>query len=259
MNILDKILENKKQEIEKSKSKISLSQLKDSEFFGRPTFSLKETIKTKSGIITEFKRQSPSKGIINDKVSPLEVVSQYEKFGASAISILTNKDFFCGSFDDILSVRNHINIPILRKDFTIDEYQFYEAKSIGADVILLIASCLSPTQVSEFTELAHSLNLEVLLEIHSEDELKHINKNVDFIGINNRNLKDFKVDLQHSVDLKNQLPKDIFTIAESGIYTEEDFKFLKEKGFDGFLMGEYFMKNESPGEKFGEFISNVRI
>ena len=259
MNILDKILENKKQEIEKSKSKISLSQLKDSEFFGRPTFSLKETIKTKSGIITEFKRQSPSKGIINDKVSPLEVVSQYEKFGAGAIAILTDKDFFGGSFDDILSVRNHINIPILRKDFTIDEYQFYEAKSIGADVILLIASCLSPTQVSEFTELAHSLNLEVLLEIHSEDELKHINKNVDFIGINNRNLKDFKVDLQHSVDLKNQLPKDIFTIAESGIYTEEDFKFLKEKGFDGFLMGEYFMKNESPGEKFGEFISNVRI
>ena len=257
MNILDKILENKKQEIEKSKSKISLSQLKDSEFFGRPTFSLKETIKTKSGIITEFKRQSPSKGIINDKVSPLEVVSQYEKFGAGAISILTDKDFFGGSFDDILSVRNHINIPILRKDFMIDEYQFYEAKSIGADVILLIASCLSPTQVSEFTELAHSLNLEVLLEIHSEDELKHINKNVDFIGINNRNLKDFKVDLQHSVDLKNQLPKDIFTIAESGIYTEEDFKFLKEKGFDGFLMGEYFMKNENPGQKFEEFLSHL--
>ncbi|KFC22954.1 indole-3-glycerol phosphate synthase TrpC [Chryseobacterium sp. FH1] len=259
MNILDKIIERKKQEIADSKSKISVEQLKDSEFFGRKTFSLKETLKSKSGIITEFKRQSPSKGIINDKVAPLEVVSKYEKFGASTISILTDNDFFGGSFEDILSVRNHINIPILRKDFMVDEYQFYEAKSIGADIILLIASCLSPTQVSEFTELAYQLNLEVLLEIHSEEELVHINKNVDFVGINNRNLKDFKVDLQHSVNLKNQLPNDILSIAESGIYNEDDFKFLKEKGFDGFLMGEYFMKDENPGKKFGEFVSNVSI
>lgn len=259
MNILNKIIERKKEEVADATSKISVEQLRDSAFFERATFSLKETIKTKSGIITEFKRQSPSKGIINDKVLPLEVVSHYEKFGASAVSILTDKDFFGGNFDDILSVRNHINIPILRKDFMIDEYQFYEAKSIGADVILLIASCLSPTQVLEFTELAHTLNLEVLLEIHSEDELKHINKNVDFVGINNRNLKDFKVDLQHSVNLKNQLPKDILSVAESGIYNEKDFKFLKEKGFDGFLMGEYFMKNENPGNKFREFVSKMEI
>ena len=257
MTILDKIIEQKKQEISASKTKISVEQLKDSEFFSRKTFSLKETLKAKSGIITEFKRKSPSKGIINDKVSPLEVVSAYENFGASAVSILTDSNFFGGNFEDILKVRNHINIPILRKDFMIDEYQFYEAKSIGADVILLIASCLSPTQVSEFTDLAHQLNLEVLLEIHSEEELSHINKNVDFVGINNRNLKDFKVDLQHSVNLKNQLPSTIFSIAESGIYSEVDFKFLKEKGFDGFLMGEYFMKNENPGEKFSEFVSNV--
>lgn len=259
MNILDKIIERKKQEIADSKSRISMEQLKDSEFFGRKTFSLKETLKSKSGIITEFKRQSPSKGIINDKVLPLEVISDYEKFGSSAVSILTDKDFFGGSFEDILSVRNHINIPILRKDFMVDEYQFYEAKSIGADVILLIASCLSPTQVLEFTELAHQLNLEVLLEIHSEEELVHINKNVDFVGINNRNLKDFKVDLQHSVNLKNQLPKDILSVAESGIYNEEDFRFLKDKGFDGFLMGEYFMKNDNPGKKFVEFVSDVAI
>ena len=258
MTILDKIIERKKQEVAESKTKTSLEQLKDSEFFGRKTFSLKKTLKSKSGIITEFKRQSPSKGIINDKISPLEVVSAYEKFGASAISILTDSDFFGGSFEDILSVRNQISIPILRKDFMIDEYQFYEAKSIGTDVILLIASCLSPIQVSEFTELANQLNLEVLLEIHSEEELVHINKNVDFVGINNRNLKDFKVDLQHSVNLKNQLPNDILSIAESGIYNEEDFKFLRDKGFDGFLMGEYFMKNDNPGKKFGEFIQEVR-
>lgn len=139
----------------------------------------------------------------------------------------------------------------------IDEYQFFEAKSMGADVILLIAACLSPNQVSEFTELAHQLDLEVLLEIHTEEELLHINKNIDFVGINNRNLKDFKVDLQHSVNLKNQLPYDILSIAESGIYSEEDFNFLKEKGFDGFLMGEYFMKNENPGNKFKEFVSSL--
>ncbi|UFH32070.1 indole-3-glycerol phosphate synthase TrpC [Chryseobacterium sp. C-71] len=257
MNILDKIIARKKEEISDSKSKISLQQLKDSEFFNRKTLSLKETLQSKSGIIAEFKRQSPSKGIINDKVSPLEVVSAYENFGASAVSILTDQDFFGGSFEDILNVRNHINIPILRKDFMIDEYQFYEAKSMGADVILLIAACLSANQVSEFTELAHSLNLEVLLEIHTEDELQHINKEVDFVGINNRNLKDFKVDLQHSVHLKNQLPENTLSIAESGIYSEEDFKFLKEKGFDGFLMGEYFMIDEKPEKKFSEFISNV--
>ena len=259
MNILDTIIERKKQEVKDSKSKISLQQLKDSEFFGKKTYSLKETIASKSGIIAEFKRQSPSKGIINNQVSPLEVVSEYEKFGASAVSILTDQDFFGGSFNDILSVRKSVNIPILRKDFMIDEYQFFEAKSMGADVILLIAACLSPNQVSEFTELAHQLDLEVLLEIHTEEELLHINKNIDFVGINNRNLKDFKVDLQHSVNLKNQLPYDILSIAESGIYNEEDFNFLKEKGFNGFLMGEYFMKNENPGNKFSEFIFNVTI
>lgn len=259
MTILDTIIERKKQEIKESKSKISVQQLKDSEFFNRKTLSLKETLQSKSGIIAEFKRQSPSKGIINDTVLPIEVVSAYEKFGASAVSILTDHDFFGGSFNDILTIRSQTHIPILRKDFMIDEYQFYEAKSIGADVILLIAACLSPSQVLEFTELSHQLGLEVLLEIHTEEELKHINENTDFVGINNRNLKDFKVDLQHSVNLKNQLPKDVLSIAESGIYNEEDFKFLKEKGFDGFLMGEYFMKNENPSNKFSEFVENVSI
>ena len=258
MTILDKIIERKKQEVGEAKSKISLQELKDSEFFGRPTFSLKESVIKKNGIIAEFKRKSPSKGIINDKVSPLEVVSGYEKFGASGISILTDSDFFGGNFDDILNIRNQIQIPILRKDFMIDEFQFYEAKSIGADVVLLIASCLSPNQVQEFTQLAHELNLEVLLEIHTEDELKHFNKNIDLVGINNRNLKDFKVDLQHSVNLKNQLPKNVLSVAESGIYNVEDFNFLKEKGFDAFLMGEYFMKNENPGKAFENFLNEIK-
>lgn len=257
MNILDRIITRKKEEIAFSKSKISVEELKDSEFFGRETFSLKESVKSRNGIIAEFKRQSPSKGVINDKVSPLEVVTKYEEFGASGISILTDKDFFGGSFEDILNVRNSVNIPILRKDFMVDEYQFYEAKSIGADVVLLIAACLSPNQVQEFTALAHELNLEVLLEIHTEEELKHFNSEIDLVGINNRNLKDFKVDLQHSVNLKNLLPKGTLSVAESGIYNVEDFKFLKEKGFDGFLMGEYFMKNENPGNKFKEFVDEM--
>ncbi|GEN77732.1 indole-3-glycerol phosphate synthase TrpC [Chryseobacterium hagamense] len=259
MNILDTIIHRKKEELAFSKSKVSVQQLKDSEFFGRKSFSLKETLKTKSGIIAEFKRQSPSKGVINNKVPPLDVVSAYEQSGASAVSVLTDRDFFGGSFSDILSIRNHIQIPVLRKDFMVDEYQFYEAKSIGADVILLIAACLSPQQVQEFTALSHELGLEVLLEIHSEEELKHINPDVDLAGINNRNLKDFKVDLRHSVDLKNRLPEGILSVAESGIYSEEDFIYLKKKGFDGFLMGEYFMKDENPGNKFKEFISNVTI
>ncbi|SDQ06063.1 indole-3-glycerol phosphate synthase [Chryseobacterium soldanellicola] len=257
MTILDKITERKKEEITFSKSKISIENLKKSAFFERENFSLKESIKNKNGIIAEFKRQSPSKGIINDKVSSLEVVSAYEKYGASGISILTDKDFFGGSFQDILNVRNYINIPILRKDFIIDEYQLYEAKSIGADVVLLIAACLSPSQVQEFTEFSHELGLEVLLEIHTEDELKHFNQKIDLVGINNRNLKDFKVDLQHSVNLKNLLPKGVLSVAESGIYSIEDFNYLKEKEFDGFLMGEYFMKNENPAKAFEEFTKVV--
>jgi indole-3-glycerol phosphate synthase len=257
MTILDKITQRKKEEIAFSKTKVSIDKLKNSAFFERENFSLKESIKNKRGIIAEFKRQSPSKGIINDKISPLEVVSAYEKSGASGISILTDKDFFGGSFEDILNVRNHINIPILRKDFMIDEYQFYEAKSIGADVVLLIAACLSPNQVQEFAELSHELGLEVLLEIHTEEELKHFNSKIDLVGINNRNLKDFKVDLQHSVNLKNLLPKNVLSVAESGIYSIEDFNYLKEKGFDGFLMGEYFMKNENPAKAFEEFTKVV--
>lgn len=253
MTILDTIIERKKEEIKVSKAKISIEQMKNSEFFKRKSFSLKESVRNKSGIIAEFKRKSPSKGIINDQVQPLDVVTAYEHFGASGISILTDRDFFGGGFDDILNVRKHINIPILRKDFMVDEYQFYEAKSIGADAVLLIAACLSPGQVQEFTELAHHLDLEVLLEIHTEEELRHFNAEIDLAGINNRNLKDFKVDLQHSVQLKDLLPKEVLSVAESGIYHIEDFKYLKEKGFDGFLMGEYFMRNEDPAKAFKDF------
>lgn len=258
MTILDKIIARKKEEVAYAKSKVSLDALKAQKYFHREILSLKKSVKEGSGIIAEFKRKSPSKGIINATAEPLEVVSAYENFGASGISILTDKDFFGGNFQDILSVRDAVKIPILRKDFMIDEYQFYEAKAIGADVVLLIASCLSPVQVEEFTVLAHELNLEVLLEIHTEEELEHFNENIDLVGINNRNLKDFKVDLQHSVNLKNLLPKETLSVAESGIYSLEDFKFLKEKGFDAFLMGEFFMKNENLAKAFEEFSTTIK-
>jgi len=257
MNILEQIVKRKKTEVLQAKNKVSIQELKNSEFFGRETYSLKKSLKEQSGIIAEFKRKSPSKGIINDQADVLNVAESYQKFGASGISILTDQDFFGGNLADFSKVRKEISIPILRKDFMIDEYQFYEAKAHGADFVLLIAACLSPTQVQEFTALAHELRLEVLLEIHTEEELQHFNGNIDLVGINNRNLKDFKVDLQHSVNLKNLLPHGTLAIAESGIYNVEDFKFLKEKGFDGFLMGEFFMKNENPGKAFQEFVENI--
>lgn len=257
MTILDKIIARKKEEVAFAKIQKSISELCDTDFYHRETLSMKTSVQERSGIIAEFKRKSPSKGIINDISKPLEVISAYEKHGASGVSILTDTDFFGGSFQDILSVRNSVNIPILRKDFMIDTYQFHEAKAIGADAVLLIAACLSPNQVAEFTDLAHELGLEVLLEIHTEKELNHFNKSIDLSGINNRNLKDFKVDLEHSVKLKNLLPKNTLCVAESGIYSLADFKFLKEKGFDAFLMGEYFMKNENPAICFEKFSREV--
>ncbi len=259
MNILDKIVAQKKLEVEAAKKVLSVEELQNNKLFSRTTFSLKESVQNRSGIIAEFKRQSPSKGIISTIQNPLSVVSAYEKNGASGISILTDKEFFGGSKEDILAVRDHIDIPILRKDFMVDAYQFYEAKAMGADVVLLIAACLSPQQVSEFTALAHLLHLEVLLEIHTEEELLHFNTDIDLVGINNRNLKDFKVDLQHSVNLKNLLPAGTLSVAESGIYSTEDFVYLKEKGFDAFLMGEYFMKDENPGQKFEAFITDLTV
>ncbi|GIM54336.1 indole-3-glycerol phosphate synthase TrpC [Capnocytophaga cynodegmi] len=258
MNILDKIIQHKKEEVSISKKRISIQELKNSEFYERESFSLKQSIQQRTGIIAEFKRKSPSKGIINNTSSVQNVCLAYEKFGASGISILTDKNFFGGNSEDILQVRKSIKLPILRKDFMIDEYQFYEAKAMGADVVLLIASCLSVSQTQEFTHIAKELNLEVLIEIHNENELKHINQNIDIVGINNRNLKDFKVDLQHSVILKNSLPKDKLSVAESGIYSEEDFKFLRNKGFDAFLMGEYFMRNQSPEKAFENFVKNTK-
>ena len=218
------------------------------------TLSLRQFLldDSKTGIIAEFKRKSPSKGIINGNADVIKITNTYSTFGASGLSVLTDENFFGGSKDDLIKARIN-NTPILRKDFMIDAYQFYEAKAIGADVILLIAACLSVQQVKEFAALSKELGLEVLLEIHNEEELEHICDDVDFVGVNNRNLKTFEVDINTSLQLFPHIPKDKLAIAESGISNVDTIVTLKQAGFKGFLIGENFMKAANPADVFKAF------
>jgi indole-3-glycerol phosphate synthase len=259
MNILDKIIEHKKEEVARNKKLVSLHELQQQENFNRKTFSLKEFLldETKTGIISEFKRRSPSKGIINDKADVMDVTTAYTKHGASGLSVLTDTEFFGGAVDDLLKARVN-DIPILRKDFIIDEYQLAEARAMGADVILLIAACLTPHRVQELAFFAKSLQLEVLLEIHNEAELQHICDEVDMVGVNNRDLKTFSVDINRSIELSRQIPADKIKIAESGIKNVETIEIFKEVGFKGFLMGENFMKEKDPGEAFEQFVKKLK-
>ena len=259
MNILDKIVEFKKGEVARNKNLISITELEQQEYFNQKTFSLKYFLldETKTGIIAEFKRRSPSKGIINDKADVLDVTTAYTKHGVSCLSILTDMEFFGGSADDLRKARVN-NIPILRKDFIIDEYQLIEAKSMGADVILLIAACLTPDRVKELAFFAKSLNMEVLLEIHTEQELQHICNDVDFVGVNNRDLKTFSVDINRSIELSKQIPAEKIKIAESGIDDIETIKIFKDAGFKGFLIGEKFMKEPDPGIAFEQFVRKLK-
>lgn len=260
MNILDKIILRKKEEVEAAKAKVSVEELMQSETFDQRVPSLKAflTDPAKSGVITEFKRQSPSKGLINGQVHVKQVVMAYEKAGASALSVLTDTDFFGGTLADLKEARSATTIPILRKDFMVDPYQIYEAKSFGASAILLIAACLSNDQAKELGAMAQYLGLEVLMELHDESELERLNPFVDVIGINNRNLKTFEVDLKQSVALAQQLPKDKIRISESGIHSKDDVFFLRENGFDGFLIGENFMKTNDPGQACIDFCESIK-
>ena len=260
MNILEKIVVTKKQEIALSKAKIPIQLLEKSDFFDRQTVSLKSNIlkPESTGIIAEFKRKSPSKGIINDSANVEDVVRQYEMAGVEGASVLTDNEYFGGSYEDLISARNKVAIPLLRKDFMVDDYQFFEAKSWGADVILLIASILSPKEVLHFTNLAKSLGLEVLLELHDERELDHVNELVDMVGINNRNLKTFEVDIDQSIRMANKLGSQFVKIAESGISNINTLKQFRESGFNGFLIGEQFMKTNNPGLACENFIAELR-
>jgi len=257
MNILDTIVEYKKEEVKSQKSKVKIDQLTNYSGFSKESLSLRKFLlnESRTGIIAEFKRKSPSKGDINCNADVVKVTNAYAK-DASGLSVLTDENFFGGSVNDLMQARVNI-IPILRKDFMIDEYQFYEAKAIGADVILLIAACLTIQQTKEFASLAKQLGLEVLLEIHDEEELEHICDEVDFVGVNNRNLKTFEVNINTSLNLINKIPKDKLAIAESGISNVDTIITLKQAGFKGFLIGENFMKQQNPAIAFAEFVKEL--
>jgi len=258
MNILETIIEKKKKEVADNKRKKSIAELERERFFKNETLSFKHFLfrKDKTGIIAEFKRKSPSKGIINDTSTVAEVTSDYMDFGATAISILTDEEFFGGSLNDLAEATVH-GVPILRKEFIIDEYQVIESRAYGADIILLIAACLSKDEVKSFSKTAADLGLNVLLEIHNEQELEHICDDVDVVGINNRDLKTFKVDINHSIELCKKIPSDKIKISESGIDEVKTIRLLKENGFSGFLMGEKFMKEKDPGKAFEEFVKQL--
>ncbi len=262
MTILEKIINFKKQEIAKIKSEIPVKKLVESPNFKRTPISLKAslTAQNSTGIIAEFKRQSPSKGIINDKVSIAEVTNGYLNANVAAQSILTDTSFFGGTMADLMEARTINQIkPILRKDFVIDGFQIVEAKAIGADVILLIAACLTPDQLKNYGQLANDLGLEVLYEVHNQEDLDKISDlDNKIIGINNRDLKTFKVDLEHSIALANQIPYSAIKVSESGISDPRIVTGLKEYGFQGFLIGENFMKTDNPGVSCQEFVNQIR-
>ncbi|MGV0978908.1 indole-3-glycerol phosphate synthase TrpC [Empedobacter falsenii] len=258
--ILDEIVAQKRVEILEKQKTQSIESFRNSENFLLPIKSAKASIldESKSGIIAEFKRKSPSKGFINKDANVKKVVSGYEKFGASVVSVLTDEHFFGGSFDDLLQAKEVLNIPVLRKDFIVDEFQVYETKAIGADLMLLIAECLTKDEVYHLAKTAKEIGLEVLLELHSEDQLKKVNEFIDLIGINNRNLKNFEVDIEKSKQILKQLPPDLIKVAESGISDPITVKELRQAGFQAFLIGENFMKAEHPSLAFEQFVKESK-
>ena len=260
-NILDRIVVDIKEKIEISKKRVPLNKLEESPLFSRETISVVKAFQMPeaSGVIAEFKRRSPSKGIINGEADVVEVTRGYQAAGASAVSILTNETFFGGCNEYLTAAREHLTIPIIRKEFIVDKYQITEAKAIGADFILLIAEILTATQVEDFTNYAHSLGLEVLMELHGEDQLSKINSHLDLIGINNRNLKNFEVDIERSIAMAKSLPSSTIKVAESGLSDPQVALKMRENGFSAFLVGEQFMKQEDPAlgcQKFCEVLIN---
>ncbi|MBO9571525.1 MAG: indole-3-glycerol phosphate synthase TrpC [Chitinophagaceae bacterium] len=259
MNILDKIIEHKHLEVIENRIKFPIQELQNTPGFTRKVLSFREALLNEkgTGIIAEFKRQSPSKGVINGNADVVKVTGAYTANGAAALSVLTDQQFFGGSNEDLKKARVN-NIPILRKDFIVDEYQIVEAKAIGADVILLIAACLTPEEVKRLASFAKEIGLEVLLEIHNEDELKHICEECDVVGVNNRDLKTFTVDINRSIKLSAQIPAGKVKIAESGITDTDTIFKLREGGFRGFLIGENFMKQPDPAIAFASFVKHLK-
>jgi indole-3-glycerol phosphate synthase len=260
MTILEQIKQHKLSEVAAKKELYPAKLLEQSPYFSSACVSMKKYIsdKSRSGIIAEFKRKSPSKGDINKYANVQEVTLGYMQSGASALSVITDEHFFGAKKDDLQTARKFNYCPILRKDFIVDEYQIVEAKSIGADVVLLIAKMLSPKEIAQFSHFAKSLGLEVFLEFHNEEEIRQNEQVViDLAGINNRNLNSFEVDIDNSIRLANLLPIEVLKITESGIDSAHTMQQLKKNGFNGFLIGEYFMRHSNPPEKCKELIKQL--
>ena len=259
MTILDKIVKDKLVEVANSKQRFTIKQLEAKPLFQKTTISLSNRIKqSNSGIIAEHKRMSPSKSVINKSLKVERVAKGYENAGVSGMSVLTDDNYFGGNLGDLVTARHNCNLPLLRKEFIIDEYQILEAKAHGADVILLIAAILNSEEIRQFSELAKSIGLEVLLEVHDEVELQQsIMPSIDIIGVNNRNLKTFEVSTQVSKDLSTKIPNEFIKISESGISSVTTIKDLQHYGFQGFLIGENFMKTNNPGETASKFIKEI--
>jgi indole-3-glycerol phosphate synthase len=263
MTILDQIIARKKEEVSERKQLVSIDQLQKAGYFAKTTNSLKTSLlnPASTGIISEFKRKSPSKGIINANVTPADVTKGYVAAGSACLSVLTDIDFFGGSDADFLEARKaNPNTPMLRKDFMIDEYQIIEAKSLGADVILLIAANLTPKQIFDLGKFTKSLDMETLLEIHDQEELdRSICQYIDVVGVNNRNLKNFsEQNINASIELANKIPSQFIKISESCISKPETINELKKYGYQGFLIGETFMKTDNPGLALDRFIKEIK-
>lgn len=257
-DILDEIIAHKQIEIELQKAAISQDLLINNCNEPTPRVSMRASLAASpSGIIAEFKRRSPSKGWIKEEGKADLIPPAYQAAGASALSILTDEKFFGGTLKDIRAARPQVQLPILRKDFIIDEYQLYQARIVGADAVLLIAAAMDKEQCKALAIKAHELELEVLLEIHSEQELEYVNENIDMVGVNNRNLGTFHTDVENSFRLAERLPKEMLLVSESGISTPETVKQLRAAGFRGFLIGENFMKTPDPGKALQEFIKEL--
>lgn len=247
-NYLDKIVARKREEVSLAKTKYSRADLLAMIADAPAPLPFAQSIRQRNGIIAEFKRRSPSKGVIHDGISPRDVVAAYSEAGVSAISCLTDTDFFGGSLDDLREAVAYASVPVLRKEFVIDEVQLLEARACGASAVLLIAAILTPSQARDLALTAKQLGLEVLMELHGEDEVGYISEGVTVAGINNRDLRTFQVDLDHSIRVSHLLPFDLPRISESGIRGVDDMVRLRLAGFDGFLIGESFMRQADPGD-----------
>src|SRR5574344_1983997 len=259
-DILIDIVNNKRLEVASHKEVVSSSNLISmiQECTHEPVSIRQSLAASPTGIIAEFKRKSPSKGWIHEDALPEIVSPDYEKAGASALSVLTDEKYFGGSLNYLRRVRELVHLPVLRKDFIIDEYQLLEARQAGADAVLLIAACLSQEECVRLAAKAHELGLETLLEIHSESELDYVTDEVDMVGVNNRNLGTFHTDVQNSFHLAGRLPEDKLLVSESGISDVETILQLREVGFRGFLIGETFMKEADPGQALELFLAQVK-